>query len=205
MLIAVTKVDDVTQTEWEKCRSSNPRPKKREIFEQLVEEFKPRMKAQISEQLGKIAESSNEAVNAARAQARSSILQSLEIHPISAPEFKKILRDDEEDRPFLNDIEQTGIPQLERKLYALAETERGTRNALIGQLAERLATASRGEIQLIESSWQQETRADDDPIQSTVDLLVEKHENRIRRSDAQRRRGVLLEVQTVISTFPYKR
>jgi GTP-binding protein EngB required for normal cell division len=166
MLIAVTKVDDVTQTAWEKAVASldpgSPKPKKREVFAQLVEEFKPRMRAQISEQLGRIGDSSNAAVNAARDQARASILESLEIHPVSAPEFKKILRDDEDDRAFLTEIEQTGVPQLQRSLKSLAEMERSTRDQLIRQMAERLATASRGEIQLIESSWQQETRAEEE-------------------------------------------
>ncbi len=166
MLIAVTKVDDVTQTEWEKqvasLDPSIPKPKKREIFAKLVEEFRPRMKAQITEQLGRIGESSNAAVNAAREQARTSILASLEIHPVSAPEYKKLLRDDEDDRAFLTDIEQTGVPQLQRSLTALAETERTTRDGLIRQIGERLATASRGEIQMIESSWLKETRAEEE-------------------------------------------
>lgn len=166
MLIAVTKVDDVTQTEWEKhvasLDSGSTKPKKREIFARLVEEFKPRMKAQIAQQLGQIGESSNAAVNTAREQARASILESLEIHPVSAPEFKKLLRDDEDDRPFLTEIEQTGVPQLQHSLISLAETERRNRDELIRQITERLATASRGEIQLIESSWQLETRAEEE-------------------------------------------
>jgi len=95
MLIAVTRVDDVTQTEWQNQTSTleegTPRPKKREVFAQLVEEFKPRMKAQIVEQLGKIGDSSNDSVNEAREQARASIMDSLEIHPVSAPELRKIL------------------------------------------------------------------------------------------------------------------
>lgn len=168
MLIAVTKVDDVTQTEWEKHVASldpgSPKPKKREIFARLVQEFKPRMKAQITEQLGQIGESSNAAVNTAREQARASILGSLEIHPVSAPEFKKLLRDDEDDRAFLTEIEQTGVPQLQRSLTSLAETERKTRDELTRQIAERLATASRSEIQLIESSWQQENRAEEEAL-----------------------------------------
>ena len=41
-----------------------------------------------------------------------------------------------------------------------------------------------------------------DPIQDTAALIVEKHEDRIRRSDAQRRRGILREVQEVLSHYP---
>lgn len=166
MLIAVTRVDDVTQTEWENLVSAlpqgAPKPKKREVFARLAEEFKPRMKAQISEQLGKIGESSNESVNTAREQARASILESLEIHPVSAPELKKILVNDDDDRPFLQDAEQTGVPFLQRSLMHLATTELAARHALIQQVTDRLATALHGEIQLIESSWQQENRAEEE-------------------------------------------
>jgi len=166
MLIAVTRVDDVTQTEWENRVSALPhgasRPKKRDVFAGLVDEFKPRMRAQISDQLGKIGESSNASVNTAREQARSSILESLEIHPVSAPELKKILADDEEDRPFLQDAEQTGVPELQRSLTLLATTELTARHALIQQVTDRLATALHGEIQLIESSWQRENRAEEE-------------------------------------------
>jgi GTP-binding protein EngB required for normal cell division len=164
MLIAVTRVDDVTQTEWENrvaaLPKGAPKPRKREVFAQLVEEFKPRMKAQISEQLGKIGESSNDSVNTAREQARASILESLEIHPVSAPELKKLLLEDEDDRAFLSDVEQTGIPQLQRSLVALATSERAALNEAIQQVTERLASSLHGEIQLIESTWQQENRAE---------------------------------------------
>jgi hypothetical protein len=40
------------------------------------------------------------------------------------------------------------------------------------------------------------------PIQDTADLIVEKHEDRIRRSDAQKRGGVLREVQEVLAQYP---
>lgn len=174
MLIAVTRVDDVTQTEWEKrvaaLQTGQTKPKKREVFAQLVEDFRPRMRSQISEQLGKIGGSSNESVRAAREQARSSILESLQIHPVSAPEFKKILIDDEDDRAFLSDIEQTGVPQLQRCLVELAKSERETRDESIRQVSERLASALLGEIQLIKSVWQQETRAQEEAERLETEL-----------------------------------
>lgn len=180
MFIAVTKVDDVTQTEWQvrvaALEPGSPKPKKREVFADLVEEFKPRMKAQIVEQLSMIGKSSNADVNAAREQARASILESLEIHPVSAPELKKILLDDEEDRAFLTDVEQTGVPQLQRSLMALAESERNSRAQLVRQMADRLAKSALGEIQLIESSWLQENRAEAESqrLEAALMLLINR-------------------------------
>lgn len=163
MLIAVTRVDDVTQSEWGNLVAALPqgatRPRKSDVFARLVSEFEDRMRAQITDQLVKIGGSENESVNTAREQARRSILESLEIHPVSAPEMKKVLREDDDDTPFLKNPEQTGVPKLQRSLVSLAETERGARAKAIQIVAERLAMALRNEIQRIESTWQQDGRA----------------------------------------------
>ena len=166
MLIAVTRVDDVTQTEWQNLTSNleegSPKPKKREVFAQLVDEFKPRMKSQIVEQLSKISDSSNESVNVAREQARRSIIDSLEIHPVSAPELRKILLDDEDDRPFLTSTDQTGIPQLQASLASLAQRETERQRLAIKELTERLSKFLISEMQLIEARWKQENHAEEE-------------------------------------------
>jgi GTP-binding protein EngB required for normal cell division len=193
MLIAVTRVDDVTQTEWQNqllaLEPGAPKPKKREVFARLVEEFRPRMKAQIVEQLGKIGDSSNVSVNAARAQARQSILDGLEIHPVSAPELRKILAADEDDRPFLSDEEQTGVPPLQRSLEALAKAEKDARRAVVEEVSLRLSTAAQSEIRVIEASWQQENRAAEEAerlAQALAPVLRDKKEEYRARAAAFR-------------------
>ena len=49
---------------------------------------------------------------------------------------------------------------------------------------------------------QQELKKGGDPLQDTADLIIESHEARVRRSDAQKRRIVLAEVGEVIESFP---
>lgn len=193
MLIAVTRVDDVTQTEWQNQTSNLEegvrRPKKREVFAQLVEEFKPRMKAQIVEQLDKIGDSSNDSVNVARDQARASIIESLEIHPVSAPEMRKILIDDEDDRSFLANPEQTGIPQLQASLAGLAKRETENHRLAIEELTQRLATTLVSEMQLIEAKWRQENRAAEEAERLETALkpiLAEKKEEYRARAAAFR-------------------
>ncbi|MCT0214372.1 dynamin family protein [Synechococcus sp. CS-1326] len=188
MLIAVTRVDDVTQTEWQNqtfiLEEGAPKPKKREVFAQLVEEFKPRMKAQIVEQLGNIGDSSNDSVNLARDQARATIMDSLEIHPVSAPELRKILLDDEDDRPFLASPEQTGIPQLQASLAGLAQQETERQRLAIEELTERLASTLISEMQLIEAKWQHENRAaeESEKLEKAITpiLTEKKEEYRVR-------------------------
>jgi hypothetical protein len=49
---------------------------------------------------------------------------------------------------------------------------------------------------------QAELKKGGDPLQATADLIVESHEARVRRSDAQKRGAVLAEVTEVIQGFP---
>lgn len=161
MLITVTKVDDVAAEEWRNTAedSDGKRPKKREVFANLVEEFRPRMLSQIKEQLSKIGTSDNETVRKAREQARENILDSLQIHPVSAPEYRKILIDDEEDRAFLPDLEQTGIPTLQTSLKALSEGERQNLRRRIDEVSKRLSDNLLNELSIIEAQWKERTRA----------------------------------------------
>ncbi|OSZ74618.1 dynamin family protein [Hydrogenophaga sp. IBVHS1] len=160
MLIAVTRVDDVAWTAWQGWDSAQgPRPKKREVFTQKISEFKPRMRSQIIEQLGKIGESSNATVQAARDQARASILDSLEIHPVSAPEYAKILKDDEEDVPILKDVADTGVIELQQSLVSLGKSERLRRAAQLQEVSKRLGNTLLSELQIIDGQWRSEGRA----------------------------------------------
>ena len=142
------------------------------------------MKSQIVEQLGKISDSSNESVNVAREQARRSIIDSLEIHPVSAPELRKILLDDEDDRPFLMNSEQTGIPRLQASLASLAQREAERQRLAIEELKEQLSASLFSEMQLIEARWKQENRAEEEAERLetalTPILTAKKEEYRAR-------------------------
>ena len=161
MLIAVTKVDDVAGEERRNMmpRPDGTRPSKREIFARLIEEFKPRMRSQITEQLGKIGGSDNESVQVAREQARNSILESLEIHPVSAPELRKILLDDEDDRAFLQTADQTGLPALENSLADLAAREKANRRARIQDVYQRFSNTILNELSIVDGQWRERSRA----------------------------------------------
>lgn len=191
MLVAVTRVDDITQSEWQDMplQDGTPKPKKRDVFARLVEEIKPRMKSQISEQLGKLGGSTNDAVKTANEQALKGILESLEIHPVSAPELRKLLIDDDDDRSFLNEAEQTGVPQLQNSLMRLAQVERESRRAHLEEVSTRLESTLVSELQMIDAAWRQEDRAVDEAVRLENELapvLKEKQEEYSRRASAFR-------------------
>lgn len=164
LIIAVTKVDDVASEEWRNApdRLDQPRPRKREVYAGLVEEFKSRMRRQIAEQLGTIGSTGNEAVTAARAAARDQILGTLEIYPVSAPEYRKILLDDEDDRAFLHSEADTGVLGLRAGLIALADAEGANRRQSIAEVSERFRQGVIGELMRLDAMWREQTRAADE-------------------------------------------
>ena len=90
-------------------------------------------------------------------------------------------------------------PGVKRKILALFEGLARTATEAAKGPAMKILQENAKQVRI---DIQTEFNKGGDPIQETADLIVEKHEDRIRRSDAQRRRGVLQEVQKVIAHYP---
>lgn len=174
LIIAVTKVDDVASEEWRNTEDlpGKPRPKKRVVYAALVEEFKLRMKSQISDQLGTIGTTGNAAVTQARATAREQILSTLEVHPISAPEYRKFLLDNEDERAFLRSEEESGVPALRESLKNLAKAERHARHVGLTDVYDRFRQGVDGELMRLDALWREQTRAADEAARLEAELDV---------------------------------
>jgi len=159
LVIAVTKVDDVASEEYRNTQDVVPRPRRRDIYARLVTDFKLRMKAQITEQLASLGGSANQALEQARSKARETILNDLEIHPVSAPEYRKLLLDDEDDQAFLKSEQETGIPDLRARLASVAQSEHYALYKNIKEVSDRLREASIGELQRLQALWRDRARA----------------------------------------------
>lgn len=215
LLVAVTKVDDVASEEYRNTPENldGKKPRKREFFAKTVDDFRPRMRSQIKEQLGMIGSSDNESVRIAREQARDNILDSLQIHPVSAPEYRRILIDDEDDRAFLTDVEQTGIPYLQASLIALSKREKDLLKTRITEVRERLSQNIINELKIIEAQWKERTRAAEEaerlaaalevfmnPKQKEYDLRVGGFREFLEETVQASIRELVLEARSVAET-----
>lgn len=171
ILIAVTKVDEVAEEE-RRNLLVEPKPKKRDVFIDLVGQFRPRMRQQVIDQLGKMESSSNQSINEARTLAKTALLDGLEVHPVSATEFRKLLIDDDDDRPFLSDPIQSGIPEMQRSLVALSEKERDQLHKRREEVFTRLSRSVSSEIEHIKQRWQEGTRAAEEAERVEAELKV---------------------------------
>jgi GTP-binding protein EngB required for normal cell division len=169
VLVAATRIDDVAS---ERYRQDIARSKRKaEHFREVVDEAKERLKTELQHRLEEVWLNETDA-NEARKQVVRNLIDRLQVHPLSAPEYVKLIAEDEDDPPFLKQIDQTGVPGLIESLEVLAEARRERATARLEEgvagFHERLMTT----LRLIEAQWETDSRAEEEAEQLRRDLEV---------------------------------
>ncbi len=189
LLMAVTRIDDLTDEAYAATADVEPRPRKRDIFLAQAEKVKQALRLQVQEQFQRIAVSDNPDLAAARQQALERLLGSLEIHPVSAPHFRRLQAHDPDDPTFLSTDEESGIPGLRDSLQRIAEEQRARRVAGMQDVTGRFLRSLENEIDAVESRFRDEQHvADADRLRNEIEGFVNT-----QRPEYDRRRAGLLE------------
>ena len=137
LLIVAVKLDLTADDEWRQARDNDPdnaRPWA-EYFEAVQQQMRSRLHSQVKDQIvNTLRESASEAADAQVDQVAERLMSDLAIHVVSAPQFRKLARSDDEDPARIREPEESGMPQLRERLQVLASG----RDAL---LKERVAKA----------------------------------------------------------------
>lgn len=163
LLIAVSKTDEVADEEW-KATSHLPkdqRPKRREIFARVRAEMEEKIHAQAAVGFARLSEAvtDDEEVRAARAGAGRALLASLRVFAISATQYRDLMADEEEMRPFVREAAETGVPQLQDHLAALAANHRAKLAAARTDVAARLLRTASANLDRMRALWTENLRA----------------------------------------------
>ena len=127
------KLDDVAQDERTSFRQQNPDakvPPWQSFFDDASAKVRVLVRNQLDTEFAKLADGDD--MREARAQVHRGVLDQLQVHPVSAIEYRKLMADDEDDRPRIKDPEQSNLPALSASLQAIAQ-----RHAT--EIAERVA------------------------------------------------------------------
>jgi hypothetical protein len=184
LLLAVTKLDEVAKAR--RQEEGNGR-KVRDIFREVCQEAVPRMRAQTAaslESLSGLATDRGMMRDAARA-ASELVLDSLAVLPVSAPQYAYLLEDDEEQRPFVRDVDETGLPQMRDALTALAREHQASLTASRDAVVERLHRGIRITLDGIEARWSAGTQAAEEAVQLRAALDSFLESRRIRLADSR--------------------
>ena len=168
LLLAVSKLDDVAREEYRQTEhlDSGERPKLREVFARLRAEAETRMRAQAASCFSRLsqAQTEDEAVRTARVEAGDVLLGSLGVFPVSATQYRELIAQDDEVRPFVREADETGLPALQAHLKELARRDRADLVRQREEVAARLVRTASATLDQTRVQWSENLRAVEEAV-----------------------------------------
>jgi hypothetical protein len=158
LMVAVVKGDLVAEEEFVKDRSR----KKREHFADVCRKSADHIRHQLRSQLEEVWASDDEARVRTRKEVIETILAGLQVHPVSAPQYRKLLEADEEDRAFITDPAQSGIPGLIDGLTGLARRQREVQALRLREVGGDFFHRVLASVRVNQARWREEARASEE-------------------------------------------
>ncbi len=160
LLVAVSQIDTIAQTDFSNADKLNRR-KKWEYFEAACAKARGLVKNQLSDQFKKAVsrtDTSDTADAALQATDALSILGELEPFPISAVEYRRILGDDDDDRSFLRTEAETNVPALISAIGDFSRRFRQNRVDNFCRSLEQFFDRVMATLSLLHQQWAAERR-----------------------------------------------
>jgi hypothetical protein len=155
LVIAVTMLDSVATSDYLDERQSSPLTcrAKREHLAVIRKKMAGVITAQLEAELKRIISDVEGAAREASEAAINRILRKLQVYPLSAHEFVRVKQKDDEERPFIHQPEESGVPAMQRALVGVV---RARREEMLRRLREA-STLFREQVtttlRAIEAQW----------------------------------------------------
>lgn len=166
LIAAVTQLDSPAVDRF----FQNPGKKKREHLADVRVETIALVKNQMRQQLTGTWARERDASRATHSQVVDYVIDHLQVFPVSAFEFRRLLKNDEDDRAFIGDVAQSGVPQMVDGIAAIASAWREDaaqqRADATKVFVERVLTT----LEVVKARWQQDSRASDEAESLRRDL-----------------------------------
>jgi GTP-binding protein EngB required for normal cell division len=149
LAVAVARLDDVAEIEWAKDKSR----KKADHLGEQFDRARSLIRSQMRQELERVWESGDERVRNAQRSVIQQLCDDLLVFPISAPQYRRLLANDPDDMPFIKDIEQSGIPAMQRGLTEVASARRVDARQRRDESISAWANQTIAWIELIRAQW----------------------------------------------------
>ena len=182
LMVVVTRIDDIAEEHF----AQNRNRKKLEHFIDVCNQVKQMIKQQLRSELEKVWRSVA-GLSDEKKGVIDEILNKLQVHPVSALQYRRFLSQDPDDPCFIRDAHQSNIPQLIEALGGLArqrsEQQRGHLEAEVDRFFRRL----RARLQVIKTQWENQLHAAEeaDALRVKLEEFIEEKKLRARFSNRQ--------------------
>jgi len=195
LIIAVTMLDNVATAEYREEKQSDPQHvrTKREHLARIRKKTPSVIAAQLDTELKRlITDLEGVAKNASEA-AIQRILDKLAVYPLSALEFVRVAAQDEEEKPFIEQPEESGVPAMHAALARVVQARRAAMLHRLRELSNLFREQVTTTLRSIEAQWQ-------DPEAGTVESERIRRELQefipTRRAEFDSRKGAFREFLT---------
>ena len=158
LMIAIVKGDIQAEDRY----AQNSTKKKREHFADVRDETVHHVKNQLRHQLLRAWTSNDDPTVDAKTHVVDHLMQSLQVHVLSATQYRKFLKRDPDDLAFIGHASESGIPELQRCLVTLADQRRNAHKQQYQDSCSQFLERIRITLKSIEARWKEETRVSEE-------------------------------------------
>lgn len=186
LMVAVTHADKIAEQEYLDNRSRFPEKRRADYLAEVFQKVSSRIRSQVEEQLTKVWKFST-GLSETKAEVLQGIIANLQVYPVSAPEYRKLLVNDEDSRAFIKSIEQSNIPQMITALQQVVKDRAVDRHQHHAAEESRFFNRLRARIIVTKAQWEEETRAEAeaDALRKSLDEFIETEKLRLEFCNRQ--------------------
>ena len=158
LVVAVTQLDSPAVDRY----FQNQTKKKREHLADVCCETIELVKNQMRQQLLSAWSREGQAARPGHQRVVDYVVDHLQVFPVSAFEFRRLLKDDADDRAFINNITQSGVPQMGEGIAEIGAAWRAEAAQHLADATKAFAERVLTTLEVVEARWQQESRASEE-------------------------------------------
>ncbi len=155
LVVAVVKTDEIANER----RVQDKSRKKREHLSDVMNECQQIVRSQIRDRLVQAWTLGNEELGEGKTETITRIVEGMQIYPVSAIEYRKLLIDDEEDPSFLSGPEESGVTALANGLGNMAVNHAMVRMNRFEEALNSFQDRLTGILLGIQARWEEGERA----------------------------------------------
>jgi predicted GTPase len=175
LMVGVVKLDLVAESDWSKERErlGAQRARKWTVhFDDICHRVSNVIVGQMRTELEKIVDGGPESTRDARDMVVKKVLATLQVHPVSAWEYRKLLRDDDEERPRISDVAESRMPGFVASLSRLGVEREARLRARAHAREQEVRDRVRSAIDVVLAQWREGVRAEEEAEKLEAELAV---------------------------------
>ena len=170
--VVMVKVDQSADAAWQDERLLKPGAARKwsEHWQEICGRAVALSRSQLRQELEKLSAEGPEATREERQAALARVLQTVQVHAVSAPQFKLWHLQDEEERPRIKSAEESHIPELLTDFRELARDYRARRGEQIAAASVDFQRRARAALDLVRAAWEEGARAEREALELREEL-----------------------------------